>query len=156
MAQTAAQIQKERTRQLEQQADELLGKCDTVTLASVNEGGYPRICTVSKLCADSLHDIYFVSSKRSALNGKVTHFEKNEKASVCYSLGGDSVTLIGTVDFVCDRERIGQLCGDADKRFFSKGLDDPKFRLLKFRTMEATFWIDGKFRTCKYKLTEEK
>ena len=34
-----------------------------------------------------------MSSKRSELNGKVTHFENNDKARVCYSLGGDSVKL---------------------------------------------------------------
>lgn len=74
-----------------------------VTLASVNEKGYPRICTMEKYAAEGFQDIYFVSSKRSELNGKVTHFENNEKAGVCYSLGGDSVTLIGGVEFITDR-----------------------------------------------------
>lgn len=37
--------------------------------------------------------------------------------------------------------------------FSKKGTDDPKFRLIKFHTIEATFWIEGKFRTCKYKQT---
>lgn len=32
-----------------------------------------------------------------------------------------------------------------------KGIDDPKFRLIHFHAIEATFWIEGKFRTCKYK-----
>lgn len=148
---TANDIQKERKRQLEEQATELLAKCGVVTLASVNEKGYPRICTVRKCAADDFHDIYFVSSKRSKLNGKVTHFENNEKASVCYSLGGDSVTLIGRVEFITDRELQSKIWDECDRSFFPKGIDDPKFRLIKFHTLEATFWIGGKFRTCTYK-----
>lgn len=114
---TANDIQKERKRQLEEQATELLAKCGVVTLASVNEKGYPRICTVRKCAADDFHDIYFVSAKRSKLSGKVTHFENNEKASVCYSLGGDSVTLIGRVEFITDRELQSRIWDDCDRGF---------------------------------------
>ncbi len=90
-------------------------------------------------------------SKRSELNSKVTHFENNDKASVCYSLGGDSVSLIGRVEFVADRVLQSKIWDDCDRSFFPKGIGDPKFRLIKFHTLEATFWIGGKFRTCKYK-----
>ena len=94
---------------------------------------------------------YFVTSKRSAINGKATHFEANPKASVCYFLGGDSVTLIGNVEFIEDRAVQESIWKETDRKFFKKGLDDPKFRLIHFHTIEATFWIEGKFRTCKYK-----
>ncbi len=70
-----------------------------------------------KCTAEGFRDIYFVSSKRSKLNGKVTHFENNDKASVCYSLGGDSVTLIGRVEFVTDRELQGRVWDDGDRGF---------------------------------------
>jgi general stress protein 26 len=61
------------------------------------------------------------------------------------------VTLIGNVEFVEERELQEAVWKESDRRFFSKGIDDPKFRLLKFHTIEATFWIEGKFRTCKYR-----
>ena len=70
-----------------------------------------------KWAAEGFHDIYFVSSKRSKRNGKVTHFENNDKARVCYSLGGDSVTLIGRVEFVTDRELQGRVWDDGDRGF---------------------------------------
>jgi general stress protein 26 len=151
MEKKASEIQKERIREIEENATELLKKCDVVTLASINEKGYPRVCTISKAQAIDFHDIYFITSKRSKLNGKATHFENNSKASVCYNFGGDSVTLIGNVEFINDRVLQEQIWNEGDRRFFSKGIDDPKFRLLKFHTIEATFWIDGKFRTCRYK-----
>ena len=151
MEKTASEIQKERTRELEEKANALIKKCSVATLTSINEKGYPRTCLLSIAKADDFSVIYFVTSKRSHMNGKVTHFESNSKASVCYFLGGDSVTLIGNVEFVEDKEMQEQVWNETDRRFFKKGTDDPKFRLIRFHTIEATFWIEGKFRTCKYK-----
>jgi len=151
MEKTASQIQKERTKELEDKANALLLKCDTATLTSINEKGYPRTCVLSIAKAEGFSDLYFVTSKRSPISGKAVHFENNPKASVCYFLGGDSVTLIGTVEFIEDRAVQEAVWNETDRRFFKKGIDDPKFRLLHFHTIEATFWIEGKFRTCRYK-----
>ena len=151
MEKTAAQIQKERTKELEAQANALLEKCSTATLTSINEKGYPRTCVLNLAKTEGFSDVYFVTSKRSPISGKVTHFEQNPKASVCYTLGGDSVTLIGEVEFIEDRAVQEAVWNETDRRFFKKGIDDPKFRLIHFHTVEATFWIGGKFRTCKYK-----
>ena len=151
MERTASEIQKERTKELEEKANLLIKKCNVATLTSINEIGYPRTCLLSIAKADGFSDIYFVTSKRSNINGKVTHFEENSKASVCYFLDGDSVTLIGNVEFVEDKDIQELVWNEGDRKFFKKGIDDPKFRLIKFHTIEATFWIEGKFRTCKYK-----
>jgi general stress protein 26 len=150
MTKTASEIQKERIHEIEEKAARLLEKCDVVTLASVNENGYPRICTVTKLKANGFSEIFFQTSKRSEYHGKATHFEHNSKASVCYSLGGDSVTLIGDVEIVLDMEVKKEFEQQCDAKFFKKGIADPKHILLRFRVKEATFWIDGKFRTCRY------
>lgn len=151
MEKTASEIQKERIKEMEEKANTLLEKCSVLTLASVNENGYPRICAISKVKSNGFLEIYFMTSKRSHLNGKATHFENNSKASVCYYLGGNSVTLIGNVEIVKDMDEKIKFEEYCDKHFFKKGIQDPKCYLLKFRTNEATFWIDGKFRTCKYK-----
>ena len=148
---TASQIQKERIQALEAKANALIAQCDVATLTSVNEKGYPRTCVLSIAKAEGFSDVYFVTSKRSAINGKATHFEANPKGSVCYFRGGDSVTLIGDVEFIEDRTLQEAIWKETDRKFFKKGIDDPKFRLLHFHTTEATFWIEEKFRTCKYK-----
>lgn len=151
MEKKASEIQKERIIEIESKASSLLEKCNTVTLASVNENGYPRICTITRQKSVDFKEIYFITSKRSELNGKATHFEKNPKAGVNYSLGGDSVTLIGNIEFIENKELQEKLWNESDRKFFRKGIHDPKFRMLKFTTLEATFWIEGKFRTVKYK-----
>lgn len=151
MEKKASEIQKERIKEIEDKAIVLLDKCDIVTLASVNEDGYPRICTIAKIKNNGFSDIWFFTSKRSKINGKATHFENNKKASVCYRLGGDSITLIGNIEIVNDMNELNSFDEYCDRNFFKKGVKDPRCRLLRFHTIEATFWIQGKFRTCKYK-----
>ena len=151
MEKTAHGLQKERIAEIEAKAARLLDGVSVAALTSINENGYPRTCVMGKAGNDGFSDIYFITSKRSALNGKATHFERNPKASVCYFSGGDSVTLIGSIEFITDRPTQERIWSEEHRRFFPKGLDDPRFRLLKFHTIEATFWIEGKFRTCRYK-----
>jgi general stress protein 26 len=151
MEKTANEIQKERIKEIEEKASMLLEKCSVVTLASVNGKGYPRTCVISKVINNGFSEIYFMTSKRSHLDGKATHFENNTKASVCYYLDGDSVTLIGDVEIVTDINEKRMFDNYCDRNFFKKGIEDPKCYLLRFRTNEATFWIEGKFRTCRYK-----
>ena len=104
MAKTVHEIQKERIAEIEDKAAKLLDSVNIATLTSINENGYPRTCLLTKARNEGFSDIYFITSKRSKLNGKATHFEQNPKASVCYFSGGDSVTLIGNVEFVEERE----------------------------------------------------
>lgn len=155
MEKKAGEIQKERIGEIEKKAISLLNNCSIVALASINEKGYPRICTMTKQKSVGFDEIYFITSKRSELNGKATHFEKNPRASVCFGTEGDSVTLIGDISFVEDDEMKIELWNESDRKFFKNGYKDSKFRLLKFTTVEATFWIEGKFRTVKYNRKKE-
>ena len=58
MKKKASEIQKERIRDIEGKAEELLNSCEVVTLTSVNEKGYPRTCLMSKAKNDGFTDIY--------------------------------------------------------------------------------------------------
>lgn len=151
MVQKASEIQKQRIQEIETAADELVKKCEIMFVSSVNEKGYPRTCCVSKLSDKGFRDVYFVTSKRSEKQGKAKHFETNTKSSVCFQSGGNSVTLVGEVEIISDREEMKKLWNENDRTFFSKGIDDTKIRFIHFHTLEATFWIDHKFRTVKYK-----
>ncbi len=151
MEQKAGDIQKQRIREIEAKADELVKKCEIMFVSSVNEKGYPRTCCVSKLSDEGFRDIYFVTSKRSEKQGKAKHFETNSKSSICFQYEGDSVTLVGDVEIITDAAIMRRLWNEQDRAFFPKGIEDPKIRFLHFHTSEATFWIEHKFRTVKYK-----
>jgi general stress protein 26 len=148
---TANEIQKERIQEIEEKAARLLEKCDVVTLASVNENGYPRICVMDKLKANGFSEIYVETSKRSEIQGKAVHFQTNPKASICYHLGGDSVTLVGEIEIIRDLEIKKEFEHLSNRKFFKAGAADPRHILLRFQAIEATFWIEGRFRTVKYK-----
>lgn len=147
----ASEIQKERIHEIEAKADALVERCGVMFVTSVNENGYPRTCCVAKLRSEGFRDLWFVTSKRSKTQGKVTHFETNTKSSVCFRDGGDSLTLVGDVTIITDRAEAERLWNENDRPFFPKGIDDPKIRFIRFHTREATFWIEGKFRTVKYR-----
>ena len=146
----ASDIQKQRIAEIEAAADELVSKCPIMFVSSVNESGYPRVCCVNKLKDRGFREIYFVTSKRSEKQGKAKHFVTYSKASVCFQQDGDSLTLVGEVEFVTDKAEMRELWNEGDRGFFPKGIDDPKIRFIRFRTLEATFWIAHKFRTVKY------
>jgi len=148
---SASEIQKQRIKEIEIKADELVKKCSIMFVSSINEKGYPRTCCVSKLSDEGFKDIYFVTSKRSEKQGKAKHFETNTKSSVCFQREGDSLTLVGEVEIITDKAEMQRLWNENDRAFFPKGLDDPKIRFIHFHTLEATFWIGHKFRTVKYK-----
>lgn len=147
----ASEIQKQRIREIEAAADELVRDCALMFVSSVNERGYPRTCCVAKLRDEGFRDIWFVTSRRGGTQGKAAHFEANTRASVCFQRGGDSLTLVGEVEFVTAREDMERLWNEGDRTFFPKGTGDPKIRFVHFHTLEATFWLGHKFRTVKYK-----
>ena len=100
MAKTANEIQKERIKEIEEKASQLLEKCSVVALASINENGYPRVGAITKVRNNGVSEIYFMTSKRSHVTGKATQFENHTKSSLCYYLDVESVTLIGNVEIV--------------------------------------------------------
>ena len=129
---------------LANKAAALLEKCETVALASINEKGYPRICVVSKIKNDGFSCMHFATGTNSH---KTAHFRKDDKASVCYTHGADSVTLLGKIEIIEDMEVKKALWQDWFICHFPKGVDDPEYCVLKFSANEATFWIDSRFET---------
>lgn len=84
MEKTASEIQKERIKEIEEKANQLLERCQVLTLSSITEKGYPRICALSKSGAQDFHDIYFVTSKRSKINGKATFWIEGKFRTITY------------------------------------------------------------------------
>lgn len=79
---------------------------------------------VNKLSDRGVRDIYYVTSKRSEKQGKAKHFETNVKSSICFQQGGDSLTLVGEVEIITDRNEMQELWNEDDKSFFPKGIDE--------------------------------
>ncbi len=61
MGQKASDIHKQRIKEIEIKADELVKKCNVMFVSSVNEKGYLRTCCVNKLSDGGFREIYFVN-----------------------------------------------------------------------------------------------
>ena len=127
-------------------ATELMSDCNEITLASVNENGYPRICVLSKIKSEGIKKLYVATG----MNGtKTRHFQANPKASACIWKGEDSITLVGAVKVTQERAVREEMWRDWFIAHFPGGVDDPDYCVLEFTAEEATLWIDREFVTVK-------
>ena len=127
-------------------AAELLEKCEDITLASINENGYPRVCVLSKIKSVGINKFWVATG---TVSEKVKHFKENPKASACFYNGGDSVTLIGKITIKQDPAIKTEMWLDWFINHFPGGIDDPNYCILEFESEEATLWIDREFVTVK-------
>ena len=125
-------------------AVDLINSCGEVTLASVNENGFPRICVMAKIKSEGIKKVYVATGMSS---NKTTHFQANPKASICAWKGGNSITLIGTIKVTQDHAILEQMWLDWFIEHFPGGISDPNYCILVFTAEEATLWIDNEFVT---------
>lgn len=125
-------------------AAEMLEQCQEVTIASVDESGFPRICVVSPIRREGYGVVYFATSVNSQ---KVRQFRCNKKAGLCYYHNNNSQTLTGTVDILEDVATKKALWQNWMLRHFPLGPEDPDYCVVKFTGKTATLWYEGEFET---------
>lgn len=129
-------------KEIKLKAEKLLQNCETVVIASINAEGYPRPVPIAKIATEGLSTIW-MSTGSSSL--KTTDFRVNPKAGLCFYTGGDSVALTGEVEVVTDAESKQKFWQNWFIKFFPQGIKDPEYTLLKFRSKQATIYIDDDF-----------
>lgn len=130
------------TKTLKEKAAEILQRCEVVTLASVNEDGFPRPIPISKIKTESISTIWMATGTNSV---KTKNFQSNPKAGLCFQENGNSVALTGEVEVVTDEKLKLELWQDWFIAHFPGGPTDPGYVLLKFNAHQATYFIDGTF-----------
>ena len=129
------------------EAEIFLEKCNALTVSSITEKGYPRICVLIKLKAQGIKTIYFSTGTSS---NKIAHYKSNSKAGVTFFNDNDSVTLIGNMMVIEDKKTKDELWQAwLLKHFPNGGKDDPEYAIIKFEANEATIYIKEHFETIK-------
>lgn len=123
-------------------AVELLGRCNEVTLVSVNADGYPRPVPMAKGHTEGCNEVWVATAADSV---KVADFKLNPKAGLSYSCNRDSVSLRGHVEIITDDAVRKAMWQDWYIKHFPGGPEDANYLLLHFTGTEATFWINGEF-----------
>ncbi|MDE6380256.1 MAG: pyridoxamine 5'-phosphate oxidase family protein [Muribaculaceae bacterium] len=123
-------------------AEEVLARCEDITIASVNADGYPRPVQVSIMKTVGFNEVWMSTGADSV---KTIEFRTNPKAGLCYSSKGDSVAMRGTVEIVTNDELRKEMWKDWMIYHFTEGPTDPNYVLLHFVGKDATIWIENEF-----------
>lgn len=125
-----------------EKAKEILERCETVVITSINSEGYPRPVPMSKVKSEGAATVWLATGSDSV---KTKDFAANPKAGLCFQEGGNSVALTGEVEIFTDEATKKELWQDWFIHHFPQGPTDPSYVLLKFQGTHATIWIDGHF-----------
>lgn len=142
--QTCLAWREESQKAIIEEASQLLEQCGEITVSSVTKDGYPRPCVVAKLKAEGIEEIYFSTGTSSR---KTAQLRENPKAGLSFYNGGDSITLLGTVEIIEDQAQRNAAWKPWMETHFPGGPGDPEFCLMKFVTREMTFFLKEKFGT---------
>ena len=126
---------------IEEKAAQIVASAQVITVASIDENGYPRPVALVKL-KDENGAIYVSTGTNSA---KTAHFKANPKAGVSIIEGENSVVYTGEMEIVTDESVKQSLWGDWMFDHFPGGVEDPNFCILKFTPKSSIYWIDNVF-----------
>lgn len=126
---------------IREKAAQIVANAQIITLASIDENGYPRPVPVVKLKDEN--GVIYVSTGTSS--AKTAHFRANPKAGISIVKGGDSVVFTGEIDIIEDIAIKRSLWGDWMLDHFPGGIEDPEYCILKFTPISHTYWIDNEF-----------
>lgn len=126
---------------IQEKAAKMLADAQVITLASIDENGYPRPVAMAKLKNEE-GTLYVSTGTTSA---KTKHFLTNPKAGVSIVSGGDSVVYTGMIEIVTDQAVKRALWADWMLAHFPGGVEDPEYCVLKFTPNSATYYIDNEF-----------
>lgn len=126
---------------IEEKAAQIVAAAQVITVASIDENGYPRPVALVKL-KDENGGIYFSTGMSSA---KTAHFRANPKAGISIVEGENSVVYTGEMEIVTDMKVKQSLWDDWMLPHIPGGVEDPNFCLLKFTPKSSTYWIDNVF-----------
>lgn len=126
---------------IEKKAAQIVAAAEVVTVASIDENGYPRPVAMVKL-KDENGGIYFSTGISTA---KTAHFRANPKAGISIVAGENSVGYTGEMEIVTDMMVKQSLWDDWMLPHIPGGVEDPNFCILKFTPKSSTYWIDNVF-----------
>jgi general stress protein 26 len=122
---------------------QLISEADTAYLATLNDKGFPQVRAMLNLrFVDQFPELaafmqkhaggfetYFTTNTSSK---KIRQIQANGACSVCYNVGYNGVTLLGTVSIVEDSAIKEELWQDGWELYYPKGKKDPDYAVLKF------------------------
>lgn len=114
--------------------DGMEGHC---VLALIDEDGYPSASTVTISKADGIKWITFLDGAGSSKEKRIA---KCNRGSVCLSSSEYNVSLVGTLEVLCDPETKKEMWQEPMRAYFS-GPEDPDYWVLRFNTERYSLYF---------------
>jgi len=108
-------------------------------IASVNEEGFPQIKCMFNIKNDDMQVFYFSTNMSSK---RVQQFLLNRKASVyyCNEKKFKGALFSGTMEVLEDNEIKKRFWNAGDEKYYSKGVTDPDYCILKFTAETVNYY----------------
>ncbi len=123
-----------------EKANKIVQSCDAAYLGVLDENGSPNVSTVSAINPENIFEAYFSTG---LTENKAKRIRADKRASVCYRLDGDNVTLVGEAEILTDQEIKSRLWQDWFINHFPGGATDPNYCIIKFTAKRASLWVDN-------------
>lgn len=120
-------------------ASDMINVQEEAIVAVITPDGYPHAATRSNLKSNGLLGSYFTSNTSGVM---MSALKENPKASVCYQIGSDNITLTGTCTIVEDMDIKESLWIDWFINHYPGGVADPEYCVVKFTTEKVSLWVE--------------
>lgn len=138
---------KDRMRDAEKTIGNLIDKQGTVYISSVDEEGFPNTKAMNApRKREGIREFYFSTNTSSM---RVKQYQENPKACIyfCDKRFYRGVMLKGRIEVLFDEENKEMIWLPGDTMYYSKGVTDPDYCVLKFTVEEGRYYSNFKSET---------
>ena len=131
-------------RDAEKTIGNLIEKCGTSIISSVDSEGYPNTKAMLKVRKrEGIKCLYFSTNTSSM---RVKQYLENPKACVYFydKRFFRGVMLRGTMEVLQDEESRKSIWQMGDRMYYPKGVDDPDYSVLKFTAISGRYYSNFK------------
>ena len=115
-----------------QEIERLIDSQPTAFVASVDENGFPNMkAMLAPRVREGVHTFYFTTNTHSM---RVAQYRRDPKACIyfCDPMGFRGVMFRGYMETLTDAESRRLIWREGDTEYYSQGLDDPDYCVLRF------------------------
>ena len=131
-------------RDVEKTIGNLIDKCSTSIISSVDSEGFPNTKAMLKVRKrESIKQLYFSTNTSSM---RVSQYLKNAKACAYFydKRFFRGVMLIGTMEVLQDEESRKSIWQVGDRMYYPKGVSDPDYSVLRFTAIKGRYYSNFK------------
>ena len=122
---------------IQEQALDLINRCDIGMIGNVDELGRPQIKALMKTKNEGLKEFWFCSNTSAK---RTSQIEKNENTCLYFQEGWKGVMLRGVAELSYDDVRRKSFWDDVMFRYYPEGPLDPDFVLIKFTATSGNYY----------------